>query len=168
MAIIRACYRPAVRLVAKVLVRGRQIVMNLVKSSTVKLVGVLSLGLALSAYGFSDRQKAAIEERIKPVGTVCMEGDSSCGSAMAAAGGGAQSPEDIYNSNCMACHSTGAAGAPKLGDAGDWTERLGKGIDVVYANAINGINGMPAKGLCMSCSDSDIEAVVDYIVDNSK
>lgn len=142
--------------------------MNLVKGSAVKLVGVLFFGLALSVYGFSDKQKTAIEERIKPVGIVCMEGDSACGSAMAAAAGGEQSPEDIYNGNCMACHSTGAAGAPKLGDAGVWAERMDKGIDVIYANAINGINGMPAMGLCMSCSDGDIEAVVDYMVANSK
>lgn len=142
--------------------------MNLVKSGTVKLIGMVFLGLALSVYGFSDKQKAEIEERIKPVGTVCMEGDTSCGSAMAAAAGGAQSPEDIYNTNCMACHSTGAAGAPKTGDVAAWADRIGKGIDTVYANAINGINGMPAKGLCMSCSDSDIEAVVDYMLANSQ
>ena len=68
----------------------------------------------------------------------------------------------------MACHTTGAAGAPKIGDAAAWDERLGKGIEEVYANAINGINGMPPKGTCMSCSDDEIEATVDYIVENSK
>ena len=141
--------------------------LNLLKNSAVKCVGLLLLGVSLSAYGVSDKQRAAIEERIQPVGQLCLEGDSSCGAAVAASGG-AKSGEDIYNSNCMACHSTGAAGAPKLGDAAAWSGRLDKGIEQVYANAINGINGMPAKGLCMSCSDDDIQSVVDYIIENSQ
>ncbi|ARN74105.1 c-type cytochrome [Oceanicoccus sagamiensis] len=142
--------------------------MNMLKSNAVKLMGILLLGMAVSAHGVSDKQRAAIEERIAPAGSVCMEGDSSCGAAVASSGGGAKSPEDIYNTNCMACHATGAAGAPKMGDAGAWTGRMDKGLETVYANAINGINGMPAKGLCMSCSDDDVKAVVDYILDNSK
>ncbi len=143
-------------------------VANRVKSRVLKLAGLVLLGVAVSAHGISDKQRAAIEERIQPVGKVCLEGDNSCGAAVAAASGGAKSPEDIYNSNCMACHTTGAAGAPKLGDVAAWTGRLDKGIEQVYANAIGGINGMPAKGLCMSCSDDDVKLVVDYIVENSK
>ncbi len=142
--------------------------MNMLKSSAVKLAGLLVLATAMSAYGVSDKQRTAIEERIQPAGKVCLEGDSSCGAAVASGGGGAQSPEDIYNTNCMACHATGAAGAPKMGDAAAWSARLDKGIEQVYANAINGINGMPAKGLCMSCSEDDIHGVVDYMVENSQ
>ena len=142
--------------------------MNILKSNAVKLMGILLLGVTLSAHGVSDKQRAAIEERIAPAGSVCMEGDSGCGAAMASSGGGTQSPEDIYNASCMACHATGAAGAPKMGDVAAWSGRLDKGIEQVYANAIGGINGMPAKGLCMSCSDDDVKAVVDYIFDNSQ
>ncbi len=117
----------------------------------------------------TDQQRADMEERIKPAGQVCLEGDSSCGSSTASAAGGVGKPADeIYNTYCMACHTTGAGGAPKIGDAGAWEERLGKGIEEVYANAINGINGMPPKGTCMSCSDEEIEATVDHIVENSK
>ena len=133
-----------------------------------KLAVVALLSVCLSAFALTDKQRAEMEERIKPAGEVCLQGDSSCGAAVASSGGGAKSGEEIYNSNCMACHSTGAAGAPKLGDAAAWTARLDKGIETVYANAINGINGMPAKGLCMSCSDEDIEATVDYMLENSK
>lgn len=135
-----------------------------------KLAGLLALvclGVTLTANALSEKQTAEIEERIKPAGSVCLEGDNECG-AVAAASGGAKSPEDIYNSNCMACHATGAAGAPKMGDAAAWAPRVAKGMDTVYGHAINGFNGMPAKGLCMSCSDDDIKAVVDYIVENSK
>lgn len=134
-----------------------------------KLATLALLGLCISVFAMTDQQRADLEERIKPAGQVCMEGDSSCGSVSASGSGGSgKSAEEIYNTSCMACHTTGAAGAPKIGDAAAWDERLGKGIEEVYANAINGINGMPPKGTCMSCSDEEIEATVDYIVENSK
>ena len=51
------------------------------------------------------------------------------------------------------------------------TARTEKGLDAVYANAINGFSNigmMPAKGLCMSCSDDEVIAAVDYMIENSK
>ena len=69
-----------------------------------------------------------------------------------------------YQMNCFACHGTGAAGAPLLGEAEVWEEKLAKGIEEIMANVINGINAMPARGLCASCSDDDLKALVDYII----
>lgn len=108
-----------------------------------------------------------INARISPIGSLCMAGDA-CAAAAVTVAAGPRSGEEVYKGKCMVCHATGAAGAPKLGDAGAWAARVGKGIDVLYANAINGINGMPAKGLCMDCSDDEIKASVDYMVENSK
>jgi cytochrome c5 len=73
-----------------------------------------------------------------------------------------------YQQNCFACHGTGAAGAPKLGDAAAWAARTEKGMDAVMANATNGLNAMPPKGLCMSCSADDLRALVDYMVSESQ
>lgn len=116
----------------------------------------------------TEKQTSAVAERIAPHGQLAMEGDAMT-APPAAAGGVARSGEDIYNSNCVACHSSGAMGAPKLGDAGAWAARLDeKGLETVYANAINGIGMMPAMGTCMSCSDDDIKATIDYIVENSQ
>ena len=130
------------------------------------------LAVSASAADLSDKQRAEIEERIKPVGEVCLEGDNSCaGAAVAASGGGeARSGEDVYNAACMACHSTGAAGAPKFADALAWSDRVAKGIDALYAGAIDGVpgSGMMAKGGCTSCSDEEIEAAVDYMVAGSQ
>ena len=143
------------------------IVLKLLKNSAIKMIGLLFLGVTLSAYAVSDKQRADIEERIKPVGSVCLQGDNSCGAVAAVADSASAKPaEDIYNSNCMACHNTGAAGAPKLGDTADWSARLEKGIDQVYAHAIDGFKGMPARGLCMSCSYYDLIAIFVYIVEN--
>ncbi len=78
--------------------------------------------------------------------------------------------ETTYMASCFACHSTGAAGAPKVGagNAAVWETRLEKGLDTVVANAINGINTMPAKGLCFTCTDADLRAVVEYMIASSK
>ena len=74
-----------------------------------------------------------------------------------------------YMASCFACHSTGAAGAPKVGAgmSAEWEPRLEKGIDAVVQNAINGINTMPAKGLCFDCTDEDLRAIVEYMIDSS-
>jgi cytochrome c5 len=77
--------------------------------------------------------------------------------------------EQKYMASCFACHSTGAAGAPKVGAgmAVEWEPRLEKGLDTIVQNAINGVNTMPAKGLCFDCSDDDIKAIVEYMIDSS-
>lgn len=77
--------------------------------------------------------------------------------------------EQKYMASCFACHSTGAAGAPKVGAgmSAEWEPRLEKGLDAVVQNAINGVNTMPAKGLCFDCSDEDLRAIVEYMVDSS-
>ncbi|TFH87653.1 cytochrome c5 family protein [Billgrantia azerbaijanica] len=72
--------------------------------------------------------------------------------------------EAVYNQACMACHMTGAAGAPIAGDAEAWGPRVEKGIDTLYDHAINGFNAMPAKGGNMSLSDEEVKAAVDYMV----
>ena len=111
--------------------------------------------------------KDDVAARTAPIGQLCMSGDD-CAAAPVTVASGPRSGEDIYAAKCVACHATGAANAPKLGDKGAWVTRIGNGIDVLYSNAINGINGMPAKGLCMDCSDDEIKATVDYMVDNSQ
>jgi cytochrome c5 len=91
-------------------------------------------------------------------------------SAGAAAGGGANDPETVYQTFCMACHTTGANNAPVLGNKEAWAPRIAKGVDVLYESAINGFNNglMPPKGLCMACSDDEVKATVDHILAQSQ
>ena len=76
--------------------------------------------------------------------------------------------ERVYMQSCWACHNSGAAGAPKVGVAADWAPRVEKGMDTLLQNAINGVNAMPAKGLCFTCTDDDLRDLVQYMVDSSK
>jgi cytochrome c len=58
-------------------------------------------------------------------------------------------------------------GAPAIGDKKAWAAVNKKGMDAVYKNGINGINGMPAKG-GSNLSEAEFKSVVDYIVSLSK
>jgi cytochrome c5 len=76
--------------------------------------------------------------------------------------------EQIYKQSCQACHSTGAANSPKLGDKAAWAPRIATGMDALVASSINGKNVMPPKGTCMTCSDDDLKAAVEYMVSQSQ
>ncbi|NVK00103.1 MAG: cytochrome c5 family protein [Oceanospirillaceae bacterium] len=74
----------------------------------------------------------------------------------------------VYNTKCLACHMSGVAGAPKVGDAAAWAERMAPGMDAVLASAKKGKGAMPPMGTCMDCSDAELTAAIQYMVDNSK
>nr|WP_251048434.1 c-type cytochrome [Halomonas sp. ISL-56] len=82
-----------------------------------------------------------------------------------ASGGSGLDGEALYaSSGCVACHASGVAGSPMLGDSEAWAARLEKGADELYASAINGIGAMPAKGGNPNLSDEEVMAIVDYMV----
>jgi len=82
------------------------------------------------------------------------------------------SGEATYKAACFACHGTGAAGAPKLGDKAAWKARIAAGNATLYERAIKGYKGskgfMPAKGGRADLKDADVKAAVDYMVAQSK
>ena len=111
-------------------------------------------------------------ENIKPVGQVYIAGESEPEAAPAAdtsmAASGPKSGEEIYNGSCVSCHGTGAAGAPKMGDKAAWAPRIATGMDALLANATKGLNAMPPKGLCMACSEAELQSAIEYMVSNSQ
>ena len=54
--------------------------------------------------------------------------------------------EEVYKSQCAACHATGAAGAPKFQDAAAWGPRLKQGLDTLVHSALAGKGAMAAQG----------------------
>ncbi len=145
---------------------------SLVLLATV-FAGNAALAAEKSSYPLGERSilsDRAIAERLEPVGSVCVEGED-CGSQVADAGAASGEPRDgatVYSSGCAACHDSGAAGAPKTGDAGAWAARIDKGMDTLVKHAYEGFNAMPAKGMCADCSEEEIAAAVEYIVDKSQ
>ncbi len=68
-----------------------------------------------------------------------------------------------FDKSCTFCHATGAAGAPKVGDAAAWKPRLAKGQDALLKSVKNGLNAMPAKGMCNDCTDAEYKALIQYL-----
>tara|TARA_Y100001935_G_scaffold76365_1_gene63785 strand:+ start:1536 stop:1904 length:369 start_codon:yes stop_codon:yes gene_type:complete len=95
-------------------------------------------------------------------------------SSLVSAGAVAQESEEFdakakYQATCFACHGTGQAHAPVVGDIIEWEIRLEKGFDTLVQSTINGLNGMmPARGLCSDCTDGDLEAIVQFMIDESQ
>ncbi len=137
----------------------------------VRALQALILGSILMApWSFAEEApsgtEAQIRERLQPVGTVCRAGQD-CGTAVAAAASGPMSGQEVYDKFCFACHASGVSGAPTLGDAEQWGPRAAKGMDELMQSTLNGLNAMPAKGTCVSCSDDDLKGAVQYMLDSS-
>ncbi len=123
----------------------------------------VALAAAAAAFAVPPGTDDEIRARLAPFGDLCRSGDD-CGTSAAAAASGPLSGEQVYNQFCFACHAAGVGGAPTFANAEQWAPRIDKGIEVLYTSTLNGINTMPAKGTCMSCSDDELKATVDYMV----
>jgi cytochrome c5 len=118
---------------------------------------------------------SSVAERIKPVGEIAVAA-AQTGQAPAQQAVAAATPErdgqQVYQAGCVACHDAGIAGAPKVGDKGQWAKRVAKGLGTLYASAVNGVQGsagvMPPKGGNLALSDAEVKAAVDYMVGRSK
>lgn len=120
--------------------------------------------------------QAAINERIEPVGHVVLAGSEELAAARAAP---AATPErvatvltgpQVFNEACFACHAApGVGGAPVVGDAAAWSDRVAQGMDTLTQHALQGYQGnsgfMPAKGGRGDLSDEEIIAAIQYMVD---
>lgn len=123
----------------------------------------------------ADMSPAAVEARIAPVGKLNTGAPIAVAAApapAAAPAAAARSGDAVYNASCVACHGTGAAGAPKLGDKAAWAARIGQGMDTLVQHSITGFQGktgvMPPRGTCGTCSDAELKAAVEYMVSKSK
>lgn len=75
----------------------------------------------------------------------------------------ASAAPEKYQQSCFACHSSGAAGAPKTHDVAAWQPRMEKGMPVLIMSVKNGLNGMPPTGLCAGCTDAQYTAMIEYM-----
>ena len=82
---------------------------------------------------------------------------------MSAAHAMAEPDMDKYNKSCVVCHASGAANAPKTGDAAAWEPRMAKGMDVLVKSVETGMNAMPPKGMCFDCSAEDYQALIEFM-----
>ena len=140
------------------------------KSSKLIMGCLATLGLTVGASSvYAEVDRDAIAERLKPAGNLCLQGED-CGTAAAREAEG-DAPANgldggaIYNQVCMACHDTGAAGAPRRGEEGDWAERIDQGWDTLLDHSINGIGAMPPRGGNPNLSDEEVAASTAYLLE---
>ena len=78
--------------------------------------------------------------------------------------------ESTYKAACGVCHTNGLAGAPKVGDASAWVERLQQGNDLLISHALQGFAGstgyMPAKGGRADLSNEAVTNAVLFMVES--
>lgn len=77
-----------------------------------------------------------------------------------------KSGEQVFKAQCSACHTTGAAGAPKFGDAAAWSPRVKTGFDALYNSAMKGKGAMGAQG-GGDLADFEIARAVVYMANGS-
>lgn len=100
----------------------------------------------------------AIEARIRPVAGFQLAG--AVGPKALRAGA------EVYKAQCGACHEVGAAGAPKIGDAGAWAPRIKTGYEALLASVVKGKGAMAAQG-GGEYSDLELGRAVVHLVNAS-
>ncbi len=142
--------------------------MGLVAGALVVLGIIITIAARLLSSGSEDPDdplmRKALINRIGPVAAVRTSADD-----LPAAGGAAvevatapKSAEELVNGVCSACHATGVAGAPMVGDAAAWAPRAEAGLDSMVSHAINGIGTMPARG-GSTYSDEEMRRAVQFM-----
>ena len=159
-------------------------------SLVIGVLAAIALGILVLSMKISDNTqevyktesaeyKAAVAERIRPVGQLYLPGEEQQTSAPVVETVGEPAPvaaamsgPQVYNSACVVCHGAGVAGAPIPGNQEQWEPRIAQGLDVLKDHAINGYSGslgyMPAKGGRMDLSDDDVAAAVEYMVSEAE
>ena len=137
----------------------RQLITVVVLSFVVPIIGIILLANFVTTAprqgaGSDGMSPEAVESRIRPVAGFELK-DASAPAVLRAG-------EAVFKGQCAACHETGAAGAPKLGDAGAWGPRIKAGLDALVASALKGKNAMPAQS-GGEYSDPEIARAVVYL-----
>ncbi len=130
------------------------------------VVPILVIVLFVKLVGTSTRTGAgtdamapeAIEARIQPVAGFELR--------EAGAGGALKSGEAVYQAQCTACHASGVAGAPKLGDTAAWSARIKTGLQALTDAALKGKGAMAPQG-GGDFSDTEIKRAVVYMANQA-
>ena len=137
----------------------KQLIGAVVASFVVPVVVIIMLANFVdfggkSGAGSDGMSEQAIAKRIQPVGSIVLK-DASAPVVL-------KTGEQVYTAQCAACHASGAAGAPKLGDATAWAPRIKTGYDALLNSALKGKGAMGAQG-GGEMSDLEIARAVVYI-----
>jgi len=129
----------------------------------VPILTIICLAYAVTSHfkpaaGTDSLEAERVAQRIKPLALVEVKDASDVGALKAG--------DQVYAAQCAACHTSGAAGAPKLADAGAWGPRLKTGYDALLTSALKGKGAMGAQG-GGDFSDVEIGRAVVYMANQA-
>jgi len=133
----------------------QQLVVVILLAFLVPIIGIILVVQLVLSRPAADPQALtpeAVAARVQPVGRLEF--------GAPAAAPGARNAADIVKSTCAACHQTGAANAPKLGDAAAWAPRIKTGVNALVQSVIKGKGAMPPKAGDASLTESEIHNAV--------
>jgi cytochrome c5 len=153
----------------------QQLIVVVVAAFVVPIIGIVLLVQLVTSHPHADPgalAPEAVAARIQPVGRVefgpVMAGaPAAAPAAKAGAKAGPADGKSTYNTVCMACHASGVANAPKLGDKAAWAPRVKTGMDALLQSVIKGKGAMPPKA-GTSLTDAELRAAIDFMVSQSK
>ncbi|PJI99478.1 cytochrome c5 [Acidovorax sp. 69] len=134
----------------------KQLLIAVLFSFVIPIFAIIGLVLYVTsadkpAAGAANPEKA-IAERIQKIGMVEVRD----------ANRPLKSGEDVFKAQCSACHASGAAGAPKFGDAAAWSARIGTGFEALVQSALKGKGAMAPQG-GGDFNDTEIARAVVYM-----
>lgn len=137
----------------------RQLIWTVIGAFLVPVIVIMMLARCVdqeerTGSGSTSMSAEATALRIQPVGTLEVH-DASAPKVV-------HTGEQVYQGQCAACHGTGVAGAPKLGDAAAWGPRLASGYDALLQSALKGKGAMSPQG-GGQYSDYEIGRAVVYM-----
>ncbi|MGZ5266925.1 MAG: c-type cytochrome [Caldimonas sp.] len=141
----------------------RQLILAVLFAFVVPIFGIILLVIYVSSQerpsaGSDALEAKAVAERIRPVGRVEVKDASDTASL--------KTGDQVFAAQCTACHTAGALGAPKLGDATAWAPRIKTGYEALLHSALGGKNQMPAQG-GGDFSDLEIGRAVVYMANQA-
>jgi cytochrome c5 len=121
----------------------KQLITAIVASFVVPVVVIIMLtnfvDFGQKAGAGSDGMSAeAVGRRLQRVGSIEIK-DATDLTTM-------KSGEQVFQAQCTACHATGAAGAPKVGDEAAWAPRIKAGYEALLTSALKGKGNMSPQG----------------------
>jgi cytochrome c5 len=142
----------------------QQLIVVIALAFLVPIIGILLLASLITGDKTVDptspiMSPEAVAARLKPVGEVTLV-DANAPKVV-------KTGQEVVTAVCGACHMTGAAGAPKIGDKAAWGPRIKGGLDTLVKSAIAGKGAMPARGGSPDVSDFELARAIVYMANQS-
>jgi cytochrome c5 len=137
----------------------KQLIWAVVASFVIPIIVIIMLTQFVAigekqAAGSDALQAEAVARRIQPIGAIEVKDVNDVASL--------KTGDQVYQAQCSACHATGAAGAPKLGDTAAWGPRNAQGFQTLLSSALKGKGNMGPQG-GGDFSDFEIARAVVYL-----